>query len=45
MNVAWQTRYFYLTPTRLLYYIDKNRQYIKGCFNLASLQAHKVKVK
>lgn len=38
MNVAWQTRHFCLTSTRLIYYLDKNKQQVKGCFNLASLQ-------
>jgi hypothetical protein len=34
LNISWQTRYFCLTPTRLLYYSSKNKSEIKGCFNL-----------
>ena len=37
MNSNWQSRFFVLTPVRLIYFADEQREELKGCFNLASL--------
>lgn len=42
--MAWQERYFTLTPTRIIYYTSKDKSEVKGCFNLISLREHHISV-
>lgn len=44
MNTDWISRYFCLTPTRLIYYNSKQKMQIKGCFNLVSLMRYQISV-
>jgi hypothetical protein len=45
LNTSWSERYFLLTPTRLMYFADSTMRDLKGCFNLASLIEHRLKVR
>jgi hypothetical protein len=45
LNSNWQTRYFVLTPFRLLYYLDSEMKELKGCFNLAGLTQHDLQLR
>lgn len=37
-NLHYNEKYFVLTPYRLLYYEDKTRNKLAGCFNLVALE-------